>query len=323
MTHPSSFHEEINLWQYNLPITFRSYTIRKNDQVRLHWHDQIELLFFEEGQAMVRCGNRYFKTKKDDLIVVNSNELHQIRCLSESTRYSCFIFDAALLQSRHADACEADYISPIFQNRILFQNQIEKEAEVKAYLNQIRAEYQSEKIGYELAVKSWTYQLIVHLLRSHVQVVLTPQERETRIKNLKRFNQVLQYIDTNYASPITTAQVCSMVHISRYYFCHQFKSVTGSTLSEYVNLLRISKARELLGTGTVNVMEAAFACGFENSNYFSRLFKKYQQTTPSSFLNSSREKRSHPTPAAGAGGDIPRQPAGSGGTGRPHFSQPP
>lgn len=289
MESTASYHEKIDLRQYDMPIKIREYTLPKDGQIGLHWHDQIELLYFTQGQAAVRCGSRFYQAGKNDLIVVNRNELHQIRCLSEKTVYQCVIFDAALLQSRVADACEARYINPIFESRILFQNQIAGDPAVGRYLMRITDESETRAEGYELAVKAAVFELIVYLLRFHVRLVLSPRAHEMRMRNLRRFNPVLEYIDAHLSEDIPTERLCTMVHLSRYYFCHQFRQVTGTSLGEYRNRLRIARAQKMLAEGRANVTETAFACGFESLNYFCRLFKQYTRRTPSSLLKEGME----------------------------------
>ncbi len=271
----------------NLPIIFhKDYMSESGERSRFnfHWHEAIEFLFFIKGEASIKCNSLEISAKKGDLIVVNSNELHHISSVTESIEYYCIIFDTSLFQSRHVDICEAKYISPISQNHILFKNVVENNKDVAKHIYDFVKEYEAKEVGYEMAVKATLYNLLVLLLRNHVQLVLTSKEYDTRMKNLKRFNGILKYIENNYYEKITIEQLCAMAHISRFYFCRIFKSLTGKSLGEYLNQLRINKAEALLKNGDVNITEAAASCGFNDINYFSRIFKKYKNKSPSSIL---------------------------------------
>jgi AraC-like DNA-binding protein len=68
--------------------------------------------------------------------------------------------------------------------------------------------------------------------------------------------------------------------MSNQYFCHIFKSITGKRPVDYMNYLCINKAVTLLSESNLNISEIAMAVGIDDSNYFSRLFKKYQKTSP-------------------------------------------
>lgn len=293
MSNDYLLYEKMNMMDQNLPIIFHKDTLLlrdKHSQFRCHWHEKIELLYFIKGEAIIKCNSLEILAKKGDLIVVNSNELHQGHSISQTAEYHCIIFDTSLFQSRYVDTCETKYINPISQNRILFKNKIENDKKVSKYIFEFVNEYEAKEIGYEMAVKATLYQLLVLLLRNHVQLVLTSKEYDVRMKNLKRFNGILEYIENNYNSKITIDQLCSMAHISRFYFCRVFKSITNKSLGEYLNQLRINKAEDLLKNGDVNITEAAMSCGFDDTNYFSRLFKKYKKESPSSFLRSKKSQ---------------------------------
>ena len=189
-----------------------------------------------------------------------------------------------MFQSRHVDTCETKYINPISQNRILFKNKIANSKEISKLIHEFVKEFEAKEIGYEMAVKATLYQLLVLLLRNHVQLVLTSKEYDARMRNLVRLNGILEYIENNYGEKITLDQLCSIANISRFYFCRLFKSITGKSLGEYLNQLRINKAEALLKNGEVNITEAAMSCGFDDINYFSRMFKKYKNESPSSIL---------------------------------------
>lgn len=72
-----------------------------------------------------------------------------------------------------------------------------------------------------------------------------------------------------------------MANMSTYHFVRSFKQITGRSPIDYINKLRIDKAFSLLKEGKFNVTETALDCGFNDVNYFSRLFKKYNKMSPS------------------------------------------
>lgn len=61
--------------------------------------------------------------------------------------------------------------------------------------------------------------------------------------------------------------------------------MTGKTTTEYINEVRLKKSIELLKDGNMNITEIAINCGFNDVNYFSRLFKKrYGVSPPTKFM---------------------------------------
>lgn len=284
MSRDYSLYENMNMLDQTFPIIFhRDFLSKKgnNSLFKKHWHEKIEFLYIIRGEGIFLCNSASIPAKPSDLIVINSNELHEGQCLSDELEYYCIIVDTSLFLSRYADVCEAKYIKPIMQNRILFKNKIEKDEAVGKCINDFVKEYESKEIGFEMAVKASIYQLFVLLLRKHVELILTPREYNSRMRNLQRFNTILQYIENNYNEKITLGKLCSMASLSKFHFCRLFKEVTGKSVSEYLNLVRVSKAESMLRDTDLNVSEVALSCGFNDINYFSRLFRKYKNVSPS------------------------------------------
>jgi len=246
-----------------------------------HWHEQIELLYFVKGNAVVECNSVPIEVKSGDLIVVNSNDLHSVQNGWDSVTYYCIIIDTSLLQSSPTDTCEIKYIVPITKNLIVFKNKICNDPEVIGCIENIINENEKKDIGFELSIKSYIYRLLVLLLRNYVNKILTPKEYNIKVRNLGKLNCVLKYIEENYTEKITIDQLAEMICVSNYYFCHLFKQVTGKTLSEYINSVRVNAAEVLLKTSDMNITEVALAVGFNDINYFSRVFKKYKKYPPS------------------------------------------
>jgi AraC-like DNA-binding protein len=248
-----------------------------------HWHEHLELLYFIKGKALIECNQQPFEVSPGDLVVVNSNELHYGENISDSLFYYCVILDISLLTGVSSDAVQTRYISPISQNRILFKNRIEENDTVKeCILNMIR-EYDQKNIGFELEIKSSIYHLLALLLRHYVEKTLTTGEYDLRAKNLERFYRIFKYIEANYTEKISIHDCAAMLNITDSHFCHLFKLITGKSLSDYVNYLRLKKAETLLRNTSLSITEIALESGFNDINYFSRLFGRYKNTSPSKY----------------------------------------
>ena len=204
--------------------------------------------------------------------------------VSDESEYYCLIVDTSLFLTRNIDVCEEKYFKPIYQNYILFENKVENDRAVRSCFRRIVKEFETKDTGFEIAVKSSIYQLLVILLRNHAKCVLTQREYDRRLKKLKRFNRVMEFIEQNYQEDISAEELCTMAHLSRFRFCHLFKEMTGRTLSEHINIVRTNKAEELLLETDMNISEVAASCGYNDANYFSRVFRKYKKVPPSELI---------------------------------------
>ena len=95
--------------------------------------------------------------------------------------------------------------------------------------------------------------------------------------------KAMVYIQENYSRDISLDDVSSQVNISPYYFSKIFKDETGENFIEYLTRVRIERANELLVDANISVKEAGIQSGYSDPNYFSRIFKKQMDMTPSEY----------------------------------------
>lgn len=111
----------------------------------------------------------------------------------------------------------------------------------------------------------------------------TPKENTESSNSL--ITIVLNWINENYNQNITLAKAADYVMLSPVYFGRLFKIHTGETFNNYLTKLRLGKARALLKNTSLNVQEVSNAVGYNDVNYFIRLFKKEHGVTPHKYKN--------------------------------------
>lgn len=84
----------------------------------------------------------------------------------------------------------------------------------------------------------------------------------------------LKYINENYANNIALSDVADEANVSMYYLSKQFKLEMNKNFVEYLNDLRINKAKALLKTTNMSIKEIAYTVGYNNQTYFCKIFKK-------------------------------------------------
>lgn len=91
------------------------------------------------------------------------------------------------------------------------------------------------------------------------------------------------YIRDHYAEELSMQDVARAMNYSDAYFCKLFKQCFRVNFSVYLNEYRITRAKELLQTTRLNVRAVSIACGYSDSNYFTRVFKRITGKTPSEY----------------------------------------
>ncbi len=95
-------------------------------------------------------------------------------------------------------------------------------------------------------------------------------------------DQIIDYIQKNYASPLTLKSVTGKFYLSSCYFCKLFKNETGLTFTHYLMKLRIEKAKEIMMSNQ-KLYDIAAAVGYDNVQYFSTIFKEIEGISPSQY----------------------------------------
>ena len=95
--------------------------------------------------------------------------------------------------------------------------------------------------------------------------------------------QVKQYINLHFASDVTLSKLSEIFGFTETYLSRRFKSSCGICISEYLNYIRVDHAEKLLKTEKMPITEVAMKCGFNDSSYFSYVFKKLKGITPYKF----------------------------------------
>jgi AraC-like DNA-binding protein len=95
----------------------------------------------------------------------------------------------------------------------------------------------------------------------------------------------LDYIHNNYMKPIHMEDMCRLFDISQQYFIRIFKKNLHVTPLRYINMFRVSRAKDLLRYTSLYVKEVANAVGIPNLYYFCRIFKELEHMTPSEYRN--------------------------------------
>lgn len=100
--------------------------------------------------------------------------------------------------------------------------------------------------------------------------------------------KAISYLDKNFNKDISLDEVSREVNINPYYFSKRFKEETGVNFIDYLTGMRIRKAKELLENPELSIKEICTRSGYSDPNYFSRIFKKIENVTPSEYRENNR-----------------------------------
>ena len=106
---------------------------------------------------------------------------------------------------------------------------------------------------------------------------------DLNLKNKNSLLKALLYMNENIEKQLSLKDIAKKVSLHPTYFSDSFKKYFGERPIRYLNSKRIEKAQLLLKGSDMTIKEIAFKCGFNDFDYFFRVFRKYTDTTPCSY----------------------------------------
>ena len=110
-----------------------------------------------------------------------------------------------------------------------------------------------------------------------------PQEEDADIRTSLIRAQVQAFIEAHYREDISMQDAAAALRYSDAYFCKLFKQCFKVNFSAYLNEYRVEKARQLIADPRISLKDISTACGYSDSNYFTRVFKRLTGQTPSEY----------------------------------------
>lgn len=261
-----------------------------------NYHDYFEISHICEGEGIFRVGSMDYAIEKGGILVVGNTEVHTLVINEHDPVDVLSIFFMPELIYRpggreldfeyircfyHRDDDSSNYIPP---NKIDSSN----------IYDLMSRSYHADNQGLmhsRMSIRNYLQEVLLLIYLYYEKSLVTANtHHDRRVSSIQRMNPVFQLVENRYQERISLEKVASSVCMSSQYFCRFFKHVTGSTFMEYLQQIRIDKAKHLLLTGDLPITQIAYEVGFGSLSYFNRVFRKLTLLTPSQFLNMAKER---------------------------------
>ena len=123
-------------------------------------------------------------------------------------------------------------------------------------------------------------QIFFDVLEKSIAGQLLGNEKKAVPEGSEHFRKLLQYVDEHYNEQLQLRNLAEMFFLNMSYCSELFKKVTGKNFSEYLTIIRMEAAMEMLQIGNETVSQVAEKTGFSDSYYFGKVFKKYFGISP-------------------------------------------
>ena len=248
-----------------------------------HYHEYIELLYGIDCDIEVWINGNIYPFKTGDLIIINSMEAHQLKFLMNKNDYIVIKFSPQQLYTSEQSVYEIKYLLPFTLNDFSSDRRISadviKDTTVPDSIRTIYSEWEEKSYGYELAIRTHIFQIILWLLRYWNK---TNPELLTNINLPPILAKALGFISLNLSN-VTASDVADFCGYSYTYFSEIFKNSMHVNFRDYLLRARINEAEKLLLTTDMDITDIALSTGFSTASHFIKQFKTVKGTTPTKF----------------------------------------
>ena len=248
-----------------------------NRSVRtMHQHENcIELNFMLSGNGTHIVGNEICHTQPGDIIVYDSKIMHDESLMLDSLTDACCIAVTGLQRP----CARPNALLPPGTHPCIPCQPIAEELRT---LYRIIEHSLSRPHGYPAA--NAAAQTIVHLVWQQIskRAVKAAEPENLLVEHAR------SYIEEHYAEDLSIRDIAQHFHASRDYISHAFKHTTNYAPLQYLRRWRIGKAQTLLIDTDLPLTEIALRVGFDDSNYFSRVFRQIIGMPPGTFRRAWR-----------------------------------
>ncbi len=239
-----------------------------------HYHNHHELYYLVSGSVTFWVEDKIFELVPGNMIFVPKGLPHQTHYNGASNieRY-LLIIDDDMIGNDYMK-----YIKSLSEEKII-RLLPASQHKIRSIYDKIEQEYTSPKVNSKEFKKLYLREILLSIDRYKI----TNTENQLS-STLVMIQEIINFINDNYNQDITVELLAKKYSLSKGYLSRQFKKYTGLPPIEYISLIKIQNAQRLLSSNTnKSITEIALECGYNNSAYFTRAFKKITGTTPKKY----------------------------------------
>ncbi|TVY07623.1 AraC family transcriptional regulator [Paenibacillus cremeus] len=258
-----------------------SYNMQQN-----HSHDSYEIYYMKSGSRYYFIKDRSYLVREGDLVLIEPKVLHKtIEAYSPQHERVLINFKPVWLKSMLSEM-EIDLLS-VFSGFPIVRPEGRDQAHVQQLITAMLTEQDKKDPGSEGYIKLLMTELLIWLFRHAAATSAEQTARAEHPTSLHRkVSDIVRHINEHYPEPLSLKTLSEHFHISPYYLCRIFKEVTGFTLVEYIQRLRVHEAQKLLQTTALPISDVAGKVGFDSGTHFGRVFKSFTGHSPLQYRKS-------------------------------------
>lgn len=270
----------------NLGAIFFVTNLLNPDQLSFHWHHAFEFIMAIDDGIRLVLEEKVFELKSGDFILINSDQAHCIQPAKEENQVLIIQIAPSFCEKYFADLKNIHFTEPLIRKTPTEQYR----TFYRFFMETILA-LRSEEAGYEFLVMQQLNGMFYWLMQNIPHRKVETKMIERSIKNFQRIRRTVQFVNENYSNKITLTEIADREEVNVYYLSREIKKHLGMSFQEYLNMVRLNKAKELLLTTDLRGLDISIECGFSDYKYFSHLIKERYGCSPIEFRKRLRNDK--------------------------------
>lgn len=263
-----------------------------------HWHDELELSLLLEGKAVYQINGITYEIQAGEGMIINMDIPHMVVPKGIiSPKLLTIIVHPSLLYGSLGSAVDLNVLRPYLRSRAMagihLDPSVSWQRSVLEMMHQIDRLYTEKSFAYELKIKSLLCDMFYEIITKQRDQL--DSEAACSMEELQRLKILLDYLHTNYNTPLSLSALAACIPVTRESCCRFFKKMTGKTVSQYLEDYRVAQSTRLLQTGNLSVAEIADMVGFSNASRFAAAFRARMGCAPAKYRKMIELKQNEPS----------------------------
>ena len=261
-----------------------SYNFSDGYDFNSHLHKCFEFIHIIGGKLIYTVEGTDYMLSEGDFIMTKPNELHSFSFPEECEYKREFLH----VYPGFVDKLPS-LVKPLYDRRDGYFNRI-PDAMVKKYgidriFERMDACCRADEKEADFLMLAYT----VELMSKICQILRKEAPEQQEIVTNKKTNEIYKYLETHYLENVTIEDISHSLYVSPSYLSRVFKKEMGMTIKNYINMRRVTKAKNLILQGR-RITDVYLECGFFDYTTFYRAFMKYAGTSPEDFKKTNKFK---------------------------------
>lgn len=248
-------------------------TCRSNTQ--MHWHDCIEMVYVEKGHMRFFLNNEWHEMVGGDLVFVPPQRVHYMLCDNDETWKTVVGISHSIICDTDAD--EENVLLPFKTDQINDHCFFKDNGELASIIKRLNS-FNDSYVG-RLLIQAEILKIYAYVYKEWMSRGLTFIEP---IQD-KYIVEIIRILESDYLDAPGAGEMAKRLGLSYSHMCRLLSDHLGTNYNSLLNSIRMENAKKMLLTTDKSITEIGLDCGFCDSSYFIKMFKKSIGITPKKY----------------------------------------